>query len=82
MKVDQKDIPVFESELLAYIDSETNAVNKRPDGFGITAREYADAHAPMGHMTSKRILEDLVAAGKLQKKEMKSKGHKSMVYFK
>jgi hypothetical protein len=71
----------MDETLLDVIDQ--HATPRRPDNFGITAGEYWERkNREFSVSTSSRILDDLVSAGVLEKREMLNNGRKSSVYAK
>ena len=72
---------ISETELLEYIQAQSDTTERRPVGFGITTAEYAKA-SERAFSTSRRILGELVKSGKLKSKQMIERGHIVTVYFK
>ena len=81
MKVEMKDIPSLENELLEYINKEANHKERRPPGFGITMPEYSVVTG-MAFTTARRALQQLVKDGKLKTKQMIQDSHIVTVYYK
>jgi len=70
-------------ELVEFIDQEIGEpMQIRPDGFGITVKEYAD-RKNCGDSLARRVLEKGVNDGVLEKEQMVTgKGSNPFVYFK
>lgn len=81
MKQNANQLNISENELLEYINGLVEVTPERPQGFGITATEYARAHG-MGHNKARLLLDNLVKDGKLKSQEMRDRGHKGRVYHK
>jgi predicted HTH transcriptional regulator len=80
MKTNVNKIPIFEQELLQYIQEQ---MTERKQGFGITGLEYAKTFdPPINRSTARRKLDELVKLGKLQSKMMNDRGKTAKVYFK
>jgi hypothetical protein len=82
MRQKENYLSISDAELIEELDKKYAPVQNRPAKFGVTATEYAKAHAPMGFGAAKEFLEQLVASGKLKFTEMKYNGHKGRVYHK
>lgn len=81
MKQSANQLNISETELLEYITQNTQATERRPDGFGITLNEYV-AKTNIPKTTARNRLKEMIEAGKLQKKQMVWQGHEQTVYYK
>jgi len=79
--VNLQEIKAAEDDLLDYINKQSNKVETRPAGFGITTPEYVKASG-RAFTTARRQLMSLVKNGKLQSKPMIERGHIVTVYYK
>lgn len=81
MKQKGNRLNISENELLEYLDQHIPVVPTRPDGFGITAKEFSLIKR-IGLNSAKKALDRLVRENKLKVQQMKRGGFLSHVYYK
>jgi hypothetical protein len=69
------------NDLVAFVDKNGGLSDLRPDGFGLTVREYHDSKGGRVSLaTCLRTLDGLVVSGLLERREMLANGRKTNVY--
>ena len=79
MKQLVRNLSLSDEELVAALTEELKVTPRRPDGFGVTAIEFA-AKNHMADKTARKLLDSLVAEGKLKKTVMRHRWGVGAVY--
>jgi len=86
MKVEEEQLNInYDAAVVAFINANRPTVPPlRPEGKGVTAKEYADQDVDLNTERARKLLDQMVEKGKLVKERMRISGRAgstSFVYF-